>query len=79
MPLPLADLVRYDEFILRVPWQEVAKVSEYVLRFWQQHDAATIEVMQRKARAAFEQYLYMPAYLRHVLTREYLARVPRTP
>lgn len=74
--LPLSDRIRYDDFILRVPWQETDRVGEYVVRFFETHSEDELLEMQKKALSIFEEYLYMPAFLKIVLTREYLNSIP---
>lgn len=68
MALPLEDRIAYDEFIIRVPWQDVERVGDYVMDFFTKHDDGAIEAMQQKARSAFETHLYMPRFLDTLFT-----------
>lgn len=65
-PLPLEDLIPYNEFIVRIPWQQVDKTGALVAAFFASKSAEEIEAMQRKARQMFETYLYMPKFLEYV-------------
>jgi len=65
-PLPLEDLIPYDEFIVRIPWQQVDQTGSLVASFFASKSDTEIEDMQRKARQMFETYLYMPAFLKRV-------------
>lgn len=62
--LPLADTIDYDSFILRVPFQDIAKLPERVREWWDALSDEGFAVMQKKAREAYEQYLSVPAFLR---------------
>jgi hypothetical protein len=72
IPLPLEESIPYDDFILRVPWEDTTRINTAVTSFFTSHSDEEIRSMQIKARAAFEEYLYMPRFLKQVLTREYL-------
>lgn len=69
MPLPLEDQIDYDACIVRVPWQDVDRIGDYIIRFYEEHtDAQFIEVQQH-ARKLFESYLYMPRFLTILFTK----------
>lgn len=72
MILPLEDRIAYDEFIVRVPSDQLAKLPDILFEFWQSHSEEELQIMQKKARRAFE-LLHVPAFLRTVLTEEFLA------
>lgn len=70
MPLPLEGHISYDSFILRVPFEDVDQVANYVHDFWHTHTEESLHNMQERARNAFSTMLAMPAFLRKVLTRD---------
>lgn len=72
MRLPLEDRIPYDKFIVRVPCDKMKLLSRYVLDFYNRHDEESWINAQKQARQYFENYLYMPAFLRIVFTHEYL-------
>jgi len=43
------------------------------LKFWNEHDEAGLLLVQRKARAMFEAYLYMPSIPERAFTLEILS------
>lgn len=68
MALPFEDQIAYDQFMVRVPWQDIAHVGEYVMRFLEKSPEEIVDA-QRKGRQAFERYLYMPAFLRQLVSK----------
>lgn len=68
--LPLEDWINYDEFILRIPWKDVDRTGEIVASFFEKLSDSELESMQRKARRAFEEHLYMPAFLITLFDKE---------
>lgn len=74
--LPLENVIPYDDFIVRVPWQHLDEVPERVVRFWDSHTDGELRGLQVKARAAFTTHLYAPAFFRHIFTPEYLNAIP---
>jgi len=73
MALPSEDIIPYDDFIVRVPGDRLHELPARVLKFWNEHDEAGLLAVQRKARAMFEAYLYMPAFLKRAFTLEILS------
>lgn len=61
--LPLADVIDYDAFIVRVPWRDSARAGDYALRFFNDHNEEQWRIAQRRARNIFESYLYIPSFL----------------
>jgi hypothetical protein len=61
--LPLEDVIRYDDFIIRVPFQDLRRIDEVVAEKWQSLDTARFHDMQKKAREAFEKYLSVKSFL----------------
>jgi len=74
--LPLEDRIKYDEFIVRCPWQHMSELPERIYRFWSERSDSELRAVQQKAREAFETYLYAPAFFRTVFTPEYLSSIP---
>lgn len=73
LSLPLEDRIAYDTFVVRVPWQKVNHTSEYVRTFFARYTLEELVKLQRTAREVFEKYLYMPAFFRTVLTKEFMS------
>ena len=69
-PLPLESRIPYDEFIVRVPWDDLHSVGERVQTFFDSKTTDELQEVSRQARSVFETYLYMPAFLKQVLTKE---------
>lgn len=67
-PLPLEDIIPYDDFIVRVPWEALDALPELVCAFFKDRSPEALAETAQKARMAFEQYLYMPQFLRTVFT-----------
>ncbi len=74
MPLPLEDRIAYDEFVVKVPWQKVDRIGDYLMEFFALPEE---ELMRRQqlARKAFETYLYMPRFLSTVLDEAFLSPI----
>jgi hypothetical protein len=73
MGFPLADLVPYDDFVVKVPLADLGRAGE-ILRAW--HEARGPEGLaaaSRAARAAFERYLYAPRFFAEATRRSRLA------
>lgn len=64
MPLPLENTIDYDAFTVRVPWQDVGRIGDYVTRFFESYTDEQFKEVQRQARAVFESQLYMPQFLK---------------
>ena len=64
IPLPLEDLLAYDEFIVRVAWNDLESLPKRVKDFYQSRTEEEFTLVSAKARKAFAEYLYMPAFLR---------------
>ena len=70
MPLPLRDLVNYEECIVRVPADRLSEISSIVHDFWSSHSDEELQQMQIRARAIFSEYLYYPHFLKHLFESE---------
>jgi len=75
MPLPLEDRIPYDDFIVRIPWQECGRTGEIIREFFARTSEERLIAMQCAARKAFEDHLIMPQFLRAVFSQEYLAHL----
>lgn len=62
--LPLAGRIDYDALILRVPFQDIARLPERVEEWWKGLSDEGFARMQKKAREAYEHYLSVPAFLK---------------
>lgn len=67
--LPLEEEINYRDFVVIVPHQEAHRVEEYILDFYNKHSPEEFVVAQKKAREAFQKYLRLDSFLRHVLPR----------
>ena len=74
IPLPLEDRIDYSKFVVRVPWQDVHRIGDYVLEFFALPEEELLK-RQQLAREAFEKHLYMPRYLSTVLDKEFLSNL----
>ncbi|TSC60076.1 MAG: hypothetical protein Greene041662_250 [Candidatus Peregrinibacteria bacterium Greene0416_62] len=63
--LPFADKIDYDSFILRVPFTDIAQLSERVVEWWGGLSDQGFEEMQKKAREVYARYLAVPVFLEH--------------
>ncbi len=79
MPLPLQDYIDYDAFIVRVPWQDVDRIGDYIVRFFEGHSDTEFIEVQQKARNAFESYFFMPRFLSYLFTKILPERIPLFP
>lgn len=62
MKLPFEEKIAYDDFIVRIPEQALGELPERLWNFWNSHSEEDLIEMQKKARRAFEEYLYMPIF-----------------
>lgn len=69
MSLPLQEQIAYDAFTVRVPWQDVGRIGDYVTRFFESHTDEQFKEAQQQARKVFESQLYMPQFLAHFFTK----------
>lgn len=69
-PLPLENEIPYDDFIVRVPWDELETMADRVVAFFESKTAQELAALSEKARHVFEQHLFMPSFLKTILTKE---------
>lgn len=67
MVLPFSDLIDYDSFIVRVPYMDVHKAGDYIMRWWDARSDEEFQATQRSARNAFETYLRYDRYFNRAL------------
>lgn len=70
VPLPLEDVIQYDEFIVRVPWDALETLPERVCEFFESKTPAEFAQAGEAARNAFEQYLFLPSFLKTIFVPE---------
>lgn len=68
--LPLEEIISYDDFIIRVPANDVAHISEYVRSFETKCSIAQFLEKERHAREAYEKYLRIDRFFSLVFNRE---------
>jgi hypothetical protein len=67
-PLPLEDIINYDKFVVRVPWQDIDSLPEIVSNWYNSKTPEEWAEACLAARRTFESYLYMPAFIEHLLS-----------
>ncbi len=77
VPLPCESDIAYDDFMVRVPYTDSARIGDYVIEFLAQHTNETFKEAQRKARAAFTDYLRYDAFFNWLVTSESLGVAAR--
>jgi hypothetical protein len=68
-PLPLEDIINYDEFILRIDYKNINNVDKIVSEFYRNLSEETYFKMQKSARYAFENYLSTDSFFRILCDR----------
>jgi len=71
--LPLEDEISYSDYIVRVPYQKIGDIGEYVSRFYQRLTPEAYEEAQRGARALFMRTLRLDVFLKNTLSKLFLA------
>lgn len=65
--LPLSGKIDYDQFIIRVPYEDIGSLGDRVAAFWSGLSSEQYEAMQQRAREAFQTYLRYDAYFNAAL------------
>lgn len=65
--LPLEDVIDYSEFVIRIPYWDVYHIDHYVSEHFKEVTPKKFESMQTKAREAYEKYLRVDRYLKHIV------------
>lgn len=73
-PLPLEHEIQYDRFIVRVPYQQVSQIGEYVLRHYAAMDEEAFRQAQRDARQAYEQFLRYDVFFEQLFSSQEFTR-----
>ena len=74
-PLPLEDVIDYDKFVIRVSHDEISRLPEIISRKWSELSGEDYKDMQIAARRAFEDYLRIDTYFKHVMTSKFLNKI----
>lgn len=69
MVLPFENQIDYSACIIRVPYQEVNRVGDYIMERWEKMTDQDFERMQEAARNAFVTYLRYDAYFNTALPK----------
>lgn len=56
-PLPLEEIINYDEFMLRVDYADLEEMPKLVQSFWNSLSPEKFEKMQLKAKQTYQEYL----------------------
>ncbi|MBI4120930.1 MAG: exostosin family protein [Parcubacteria group bacterium] len=67
--LPLEKEIKYRDFVVVVPHEDVGRVEEYILDFYNKHSPEEFAAAQVQARETFKKYLRFDAFLKHVLSQ----------
>lgn len=73
-PLPFEDLIKYDEFILRVDYRRINQLPEIVSNFYTKLTNEQFVAMQKKAREVYESFLSSEVFFRYIFDGIFLAR-----
>lgn len=68
-PLPFADEINYDDFMLRVDYKDISKVPEIIETFWQNLTPQRYVEMQKRAREIFETHLRPDAFYQKIFSK----------
>lgn len=69
-PLPSEHVVPYDDFMIRIPWNQLGDMPSLINTFWLQTTPEQFALMQSQARKYFEQYL-----LPHVFYKQFFEKM----
>ena len=65
--LPLADIIPYDDFIVRIPFGALHHIDRVTIERWRAIDAPTFVRMQQTAREMFAKYLNVSSFLQYAV------------
>lgn len=71
-PLPLEDLINYDEFLVKVDCCDMSSLPSKTAEIYQAWSDEEYEKKQRRVREVFDQYLQIDKFFQIVLSRDYL-------
>ncbi|MFO0718732.1 MAG: hypothetical protein U0522_01760 [Candidatus Paceibacterota bacterium] len=72
--LPLEDEIFYDDFLLRVDYRDIENLGNELVHSYGLWSEEEYLIRQKRAREIFEKYLYMPVFIKHTFSREFLSR-----
>lgn len=75
--LPLENLIQYDDFVVRVPLENLDRLDIEIANWHNRQGEIGIREACKKARKAFDQYLNVRVFCTYVFTREFLEQIPR--
>jgi hypothetical protein len=75
--LPAEDMLDYDSFVLRVPYQDIDRIAAIVVAFYENLTDESFAAMQRAARKAFTTYLRYDTYFNYLFTSAELQRAAK--
>ncbi len=64
--LPLENIVRYDEFMVRVNYKNIKNIDKVISDFYKNLSSEDFIIMQKNAREAFDSYLRIDKYFDYV-------------
>lgn len=68
--LPLEEIIRYDEVLLRIPSREIETLAARVSMWWSEQTSDMFLAKETKARGIYEKYLRIDRYFEVVFDRE---------
>ena len=66
--LPLEKTIRYDDLLVRVPWQDIDHAPDRIATWWRELTDERFAAMQKSAREAFAKYLRIDRFFAHLFT-----------
>lgn len=72
--LPMEDIIKYDDIIIRVDYKNIASVASLTEKIYQGWSQEEYVSKQRKAREVFEKYLYMPVFIKNTFNKKFLSK-----
>lgn len=73
-PLPLAEQINYDDFIVRLDWTKLGQIASVVAGAYQGWTAEEFARRQNLARATFVDFLRLDNFFARTLTKGYLQK-----
>ncbi len=76
--LPLEEIIPYDEFVIKVPYNKRKYAGQYINDFFSHlPDDKSYEDVQRKARFYFEKYLSFNGFYTHIFRDGYIREIDK--
>ena len=70
--LPMEDVIQYDNFVLRVPYQNLHHLDSVVAKHYASTSDQDFVAMQQQARDVFEKYLRVDAFLHYAVNHYFV-------